>query len=102
MENLGKVARIAHSQGKDWRRKLYVFIADCRATPHTSTGKSPYQLRINRTERIKLPTIMKTTLDTEAMQKNKDSKAKMKAYDDQKRQVKPHNLNAGDMTLAKK
>ena len=36
------------------------------------------------------------------MQKDNDSKAKMKAYDDQKRQVKPHNLNAGDMTLAKK
>lgn len=39
---------------------------------------------------------METTPDTEALQKDKDSKAKMKAYADQKRQVKPHNLNAGD------
>ena len=35
------------------------------------------------------------------MQKDKDSKAKMKAYADQKWQVKPHNLNAGDITLVK-
>ena len=44
---------------------------------------------------------METTPDTEAMQKDKDSKAKMKAYADQKRQVKPHDLNAEDITLVK-
>ena len=101
MKNLGKVARTAYSQGKDWRRELYVFSANYRATPHQSTGKSPYQLCMNRTVRIKLPTIMETTPDTEATQKDKDSKAKMKAYADQKRQVKLHNLNAGDTTLVK-
>ena len=50
---------------------------------------------MNRTVRIKLPTIMETTPDTEARQKDKDSKVKIKAYADQKRKVKPHNLNAG-------
>jgi len=44
---------------------------------------------------------VKTTPEKEAMQKDKDSKAKMKAYADQKRQAKPHNLNAGDITLVK-
>ena len=101
MKNLGKVARTAHSQGKDWRRELYVFLANYRATPHPNIRKSPYQLCMNRTVRMKLPTIMETTPDTEAMQKDKDSKAKMKAYADQKRQVKLHNLNAGDTTLVK-
>ena len=101
MKYLGKVARTAHSQGKDWRRELYVFLANYRATPHPSTGKSPYQLCMNRTVRIKLPTIMEPTPDTEAMLKDNDSKAKMKAYADQKRHVKPHNLNAGDITLVK-
>jgi len=101
MKNLGKVARTAHSQGKDWKRELYVFLANYRATPHPSTGRSPYQLCMNRTVRIKLPTIVKTTPDMEAMQKDKDSKEKMKAYADQQRQAKPHNLNAGDITLVK-
>ena len=98
MKNLGKVARTAHSQGKDWRRELYVFLANHGATPHPSTGKSAYQLCMNRTVGIKLPTIMETTRDTEALQSDKDSKAKMKAYADQKLQVKPHNLNAGGIT----
>ena len=44
---------------------------------------------------------METIPDTEAMQMDKDSKAKMKAYVDHKRQVKPHNLYAGDITLVK-
>ena len=56
MKNLGKVSRTAHSQGKDWRRELYVFLANYRATPHPSTGKSPYELCMNRTVRTKLPT----------------------------------------------
>ena len=43
-KNIGKVARTAQSQGKDWRRELYVFVANYRAIPHPSTGKSPYEL----------------------------------------------------------
>ena len=41
--------------------------------------------------------------DTEAMQKDKDSKANMKDFADQKRQaiIKPDNLNDGDLTLVK-
>jgi len=35
------------------------------------------------------------------MEKDKDSKEKMKAYADQKQQAKPHNLNAGNITLVK-
>ena len=83
MKSLGKVARTAHSQGKDWRRELYVSLANYRATSHPSTGKSPYQLCMNRTVRIKLPTVMDTTPDAEATQKDEDSKAKMKACTDQ-------------------
>ena len=33
--------------GKDWRRELQVFFANYKATLHPSTGKSPYQLRMN-------------------------------------------------------
>ena len=44
---------------------------------------------------------METTPDAEAMQKDEDSKVKMKAYSDQKRHVKPHSLNAGDITPVK-
>ena len=100
-KNLGKVARTAHSQGKDWRRELYVFVINYRAAPHPSTGKSPYELCMNRTVRTKLPTVPKINPDAETMQKDQQAKARMKAYADLKRQTKPHNLNVGDHTLVK-
>ena len=89
MKNLGKVARTAHSQGKDWRRELYVFVANYRSTPHPSTGKSPYKLCMNRTERTKLHTILQVNPDAEAMQKDQEAKALMNTYADLKRRTQP-------------
>ena len=43
MKNLWQGRKNAHSQGKDGRRELYVFVTYYRATPHPSTGKSPYK-----------------------------------------------------------
>ena len=87
MKNLGKVARTAHSQGKDWRREFYVFVANYRATPHPSTGKSPYELCMKRTVRTKLPTVPQVSPDAEVVQKDQEAKARMKAYADLKRQT---------------
>ena len=101
MKNLGKVARTAHSQGKDWR-ELYVFVANYRATPHPSTGKSPYKLCMNRTVRTKLPTIPQGNPFAEAMQKDQEGKARMNTYADLKRRTKSHSLNVGDHTLVKR
>ena len=101
-KNLGKVARTATSQGKDWRRELYVFVANCRATPHPSTGKSPYELCMSRTVRTRLPTIPRVNPDVEVMQKDQEAKARMKAYADLQRRTKPHSLNVGDHALVKK
>ena len=101
MKNLGKVARTAHSQGKDWRRELYVFVANYRATPHPSTGKSPYKLCMNRTVRTKLPIIPKVNPFAEAMQEDQEAKALMNTYADFKRRTKSHSLNVGDHTLVK-
>ena len=40
MKNIDKVARTAHSEGKDWRRELYSFLGNYVATPHPCTGKT--------------------------------------------------------------
>ena len=101
MRNLDKVARTAHSQGKDWRRELYVFVANYRATPHPSTGKSPYELCMNRTVRTKFPTIPQVNPDAEVVQKDQEAKARMKAHADLRRRTKPHSLNVGDHALVK-
>ena len=101
MKNLGKVAQTAHSQGKDWRRELCVVLANYRATPHPSTGKSPYELCRNRTGRTKLLTFPQVSPDAEVVQKDQEAKARMKAYADFKRQTKPLRLNIGDHALVK-
>ena len=97
MKNLGKAQELPTVKGKIGGESL----TNYRAPPHPSTGKSPYQLCMNIAVRIKRPIIMETTPDTEAMQKDKDSKTKMKACTDQKQQVKPQNLNTWDTTLVK-
>ena len=78
-----------------------MFVAYYRATPHPSTGKSPYKLCMNRTESTKLHTIPQVNPNAEAMQKDQEAKARMNAYADLKRRTKPQCLNVGDHTLVK-
>ena len=78
-----------------------MFLANYRATPHPSAGKSPYELCMNRTVRTKLPTVRQVSPDAKVVQKDKEAKARMKAYGDLKRQTKPLRLNIGDHVLVK-
>ena len=55
MTNLKKIATTSHIEGKDWRREIYTFLSNYRATPHPSTRKSPYELSMNRSVRTKVP-----------------------------------------------
>ena len=55
MTNLKKIATTSHIEGKDWRREIYTFLSNYRATPHPSTRKSPYELFMNRNVQTKVP-----------------------------------------------
>lgn len=88
MKNIDKVAKTAHSEGKDWRRQLYIFLGNYRATPHHCAGKTPYELSMNRIVRSKLPSFTQVSPDPEVQKKDQDSKARMKAYADTKRSTK--------------
>ena len=39
--SLLKAMRVAHSEGRDWRKELQKFLLGYRSTPHTTTGVSP-------------------------------------------------------------
>ena len=56
---------------------------------------------MNWTVRTKLPTLPQVNPDAEAMQKDQEAKARMKAYADLKHWRKPHCLNVRDHTLVK-
>ena len=38
---IGKVLRTANAEHKNWKQELYKFLRNYRATPHTTTGRSP-------------------------------------------------------------
>ena len=42
--SLLKAMRVAHSEGRDWRKELQKFLLGYRSTPHTTTGVSPAKL----------------------------------------------------------
>ena len=50
-----KRLRLAHAEGKDWKRELVKYMAVYRTTPHHTTGKTPAFLLMGRHLRAKLP-----------------------------------------------
>ena len=38
---IGKVLHTTNAEHKNWKQELYKFLRNYRATPHTTTGKSP-------------------------------------------------------------
>ena len=101
--SLMKAIRIAHSEGKDWRRELTKFLTAHRSTPHTSTGATPFFLMYGREMRTKLPDLCRepTILDEESRDKDWENKLKGKAYTDSKRNAQECNIKVGDQVLVK-
>ena len=65
MKPLGKVVKTAQLEGKSWKREMYNFVRNYRATPHSSTGRSPASLLFNRSMKTKLPEFWPELLDEE-------------------------------------
>ena len=94
-------AKTAHAAGKDWKREIYVFLANYRDTCHPSSGKSPYQLSMGRPIRTKIPRVEEVVPDNQVRQRDEQAKMKMKVYADKRRHTEPHNLQTGDAVLVK-
>ena len=78
---LEKTIRTAQIEGKDWKRELYRFLLNYRATPHTTTKHSPAKLQFNREIRTKLPSRVngnKCPIDAEIRENDEKAKGKMK------------------------
>ena len=102
MKNIGKVAKTAHIHGKDWKRELYIFLANYRDTLHPSTGQSPYTLSMGRSIRTKLPSIrIDSNAHSQVKARDRRAKAEAKAYADQNRGTLPHQLEVGDTALVR-
>ena len=104
MKPLVKAVRSAYHENKDWKREIFKFLLNYRATPHTTTGKSPAELLYNRTIRTKLPQITAesgSTLHQDVKERDARLKRKMKDYADSKIRAKHSEIDKGDMVLVR-
>ena len=47
MQPLVKSARASAAAGRNWENEIYTFVANYRATPHSSMNATPHQLLMN-------------------------------------------------------
>ena len=99
-----KMLHTAVAEGKEPKEELYKYLLHYRATPHSTTGKSPAEMLFNRRVKTKLPQVF----NAEETQEQKDTrelhdknKMKQKHYFDKRHKAKPKLLEAGDKVLVK-
>jgi hypothetical protein len=54
MRTIQKTLRAAHLENKNWKQELFLFLRNCRATPHSTTGVSPAELLFGRKLTVKI------------------------------------------------
>ena len=101
MKTLEKAIRTAVVQGKNWKQELFTFLRQYRATPHSTTGKSPSELLNGRKLKSTLPLVQFDQASPEIRRADAKRKEKMKEYADKCNHAKNTDLNVGDKVLIK-
>ena len=104
MKPLEKAVRTAVVENKNWKRVINRFLLNYRATPHSTTGKSPAELLFNRKIRTRLPEMSSQETSPSHLalqQKDDDAKKKMKEYADKKSRAKESPIRVGDSVLVR-
>ena len=104
MKPLVKAVKSAHHENKDWKREMFKFLLNYRATPHTTTGKSPAELLYNRKIQTKLPQVTvenESLLHQEVKERDERLKKNQKDYADSKRRVKCADIKKTDLVLVR-
>ena len=101
MRTLEKAIRTAVIEGKNWRQELFTFLRQYRATPHSTTGKSPSELLNGRKLKSTLPQIQRDLAPQEVRQTDAKRKTEMKEYADRCSHAKNTDLSVGDKVLLK-
>ena len=107
MKHLKKVWHTAQIERKNPYIQLQQHLIQVRATPHSSTGKSPAELLFGRTFRTRLPDVRQNPAAQredviQAREADIQAKTRMRAYKDNKRNVKPHSIRVGDKVMLKR
>ncbi|XP_038063208.1 uncharacterized protein K02A2.6-like [Patiria miniata] len=102
---LGKVIRIAETEGVSWKQQLHRFLRQYRATPHSSTNLSPSEALNSRKLKCELPEIQSPkrpySRDDSLQERDAQQKSKMKTLADTRLFAKPSNIQTGDVVLVR-
>ena len=101
MKPITKAIRSAHAEGRDWRKELYRFLLNYRATLHSSTGISPAKLLFGREIATKLPepVEVESSFTSEVQIKDAEAKRKMKEHADKDKRAQRSTIEIGDKVL---
>ena len=104
MKTLKKVYRAAIAESKPWKQELYKFLRNYRATPHTTTGVPPATLLFGRPVRTRLPepVVSEQQSDEQLCARDREKKAKMKAYADSRGSTCSKDIKVGDTVLVRR
>ena len=99
MKPVTKAIRSARVEGREWKKDLYQFLLNYRATPHSTTGFTPSELLFNRKIRTKLPQMVIGSDQSKVQQNDDQAKKKMKEYADANSKAKQADIRVGDTVL---
>ena len=98
MKTLNKAIQTANVEGTPTMRVANEFLRNYRATPHTTTGRTPAELLLKRPVRTRLPEYIPVEQDHQLRARDAEQKAKIKRYADNK-QTTSSTIEVGDMVL---
>lgn len=98
-----KRLRISQSLKSDWQKDLLEYLMMYNSTPHSTTGKTPFEIYFCRKFRDKIPSlsIVLTSYDSEVRDHDKEMKDKGKRYADLKRKSQENELPIGEKVYVK-
>ena len=107
MKTLEKAVKIAMLEAGNWRQELNRFLRHYRATPHSTTGRSPAELLYGRKIKTELPMApskkkrVRFDQDAEDVLRKRDARCKqyMKELADARNHARERNMNIGDQVL---
>lgn len=103
-QNRSILKRLVISQNthQDWQKELQDFLLMYRATPHTTTNRTPSELMFGRTIVDKLPHMKESVIiDEELNDRDRIQKEKGKKYADTRRHAQESTIEVGDIVWLK-
>jgi len=101
-KSLKKAIHVATIERKHWKEELYNFPLNYRATPHTTTGRTPIELLINRIIKTKLPQVIKSRVPRSLKTRDAQRKSQCKRYADKIKSYMANKFRVGQNVLLAK